>query len=111
MITSKDQIKDVVHRFLPDSDSSIRKLLMNGFKDIKKRYKYYEEQDKIDESQFGNIKPAIVDNRNSKHWVDNLIRDRMGAVRDGLMIVWNLEDGVHKFDPFTGDITYGSDSI
>lgn len=38
-------------------------------------------------------------------WVDIIIRNHLGGVRDGCRIKWEVEDGVVYFDPLTGKMT------
>lgn len=38
-------------------------------------------------------------------WVDNIIKTRLGGVREGLRIRWIINEGTFYFDPFTGKLT------
>lgn len=38
-------------------------------------------------------------------WVDDLIRRRLGGVRDGLRVRWDIPEGTFFFDPYTGKLT------
>jgi len=107
VVKSKHQIKDVIYRFLPNSEEQVRKLLISGMEEIKNRYELLKQQDDIDEGQFGGFPPLKVNYINTEHWVDRMIKQTLGAKREGLLIVWYLNDGKHTFDPFTGDVNYG----
>lgn len=77
-----------------------KSMLIDGFNIIKKR------QDAINKALRRGIdlKDIPVDN-NSHMWVDDIIERRMGGVRDGLRVRWDLSDGTYFFDPFTSKLT------
>jgi len=106
-IISKSQIPIAVSNFLPGSEAEIRKHLVDGMTKIKERYDFLDQYKSLDQSKFGAYKP-IVPEVIAAHWVDELISRRLGAKREGLLIVWELKDGRHTFDPFTGVIEYGT---
>lgn len=105
IVISKSQIPVVVSNFMPNSDAEIRKHLLEGMNKIKDRYDLLDQYKNLDQSKFGQYKP-IVPEVIASHWVDELITRRLGAKREGLLVVWNLKDGRHTFDPFTGEIKY-----
>lgn len=107
IVISKSQIPAVVSNFMPSSDAEIRKHLLEGMNRIKDRLALIEQYKSLDQSKFGQYKPIIPDVVAS-HWVDELITRRLGAKREDLLVVWNLKDGRHTFDPFTGEIKYGT---
>ena len=38
-------------------------------------------------------------------WLDDLIIRRLGGVRDGLRVKWDIAEGVFYFDPYTGTLS------
>jgi hypothetical protein len=73
-------------------------LLMEGFNMVKKRL---DAINKPREVELG-IEPINVDGH---MWLDDLISRRLGGVRDGLSIKWDLKEGTFRFDPFTHKLT------
>lgn len=114
-------IKRVIHEFLPNAkeenvevhtkvesngkkydlsapvDCNYRSMLMEGFSILKKRMqvKHVEKVSNI------NVDPVNVEGR---MWLDDLIERRLGGVRDGLRVRWDLRDGTYYFDPFDGKL-------
>lgn len=105
IVTNKSQIGFVVSNYMPSSDNHGRKLLIDGMNQIKDRLKLKEQYDKVDVVAFGEYKPIIPTNVVA-HWVDRMITNSFGAVREDALIVWKLADGKHTFDPYTGEIKY-----
>jgi len=111
-------IDAVIENFKPNSDAHVRKLLMDGLSDIKKRSIIVDSYNStVNDEDFGGYPPVNPDNIMSGfHWVDKLVKERMDAKIINLDIVWDLKDGKHVFNPYTGDVRYnvndsGSDGI
>ena len=105
IITNKSQIRFAVSNYMPNSDNHGRKMLVEGFSQVKDRLKLEEQYSKVDVEDFGDFKP-LLPKKTALHWVDRMIDNSFGAIREGLLIVWKLGDGKHSFDPFTGEIKY-----
>lgn len=105
VVTNKSQIRLVVSNYMPDSDGHGRKLLIDGMNQVKERLKLKDQYDKVDMGAFGDYKPIVPKNAVT-HWVDRMINNTFGAIREDLLVVWNLQDGKHTFDPYTGEIKY-----
>ena len=80
-----------------------KQMLLEGFTILKKRVEA-EERNK------GKTVPIQPINTGGRMWLDDLIRQRLGGIRDGLRVKWTLTEGVFFFDPFTGQITRCSSS-
>ena len=121
LITSLNDIREVVGDFMPGKEDmptkisaefmidskkvvavssvegiSPRESLVEGFSILKKR------MDVVKHLEEGALSPVCVEGH---MWLDDLIRYRMGGKRDGLKVRWDLSDGSYKFDPFTGKLT------
>lgn len=83
----------------PGTKSYNRKLLEDGFKEVRNRIDYNKQLDSnfnIDEMRF---------------WVDDLIRDKLGGTRKGEKIVWQIGEKTIEFDPFTSQLTEDGNPI
>jgi len=78
---------------------SKRSMLLFGFEKI--RYISSIERDEILEEY---IVPSPAVNF-GLHWPDQYIARWLGATREGLFIVWNLNSGKFKYDIFTHTLT------
>ncbi len=71
-------------------------MLLEGFDVIKARI---EAKAKYGEG------PVPVFNIDGKMWVDDLIKRRLGGVRDGIRVKWDIGQISYFFDPYTGKLT------
>ena len=119
-VTTLDHIRSIIKEFLPGTESVVRTttteipvdgknykitvpvhgansrdLLIEGFTLIRNRMEVF---DKVEDGQ---LSPVDL---GGKMWVDDLIKRKMGGVRDGLKVIWELKEGIFKFDPFTGKL-------
>jgi len=78
--------------------ASYREMLIEGFDVVKKRLEVLE---KARDTELG-IEPINI---NGHMWLDDLIVRRLGGVRDGLRVKWDISDGTFYFDPYTGTLT------
>lgn len=74
-----------------------RKMLLDGFEIVRKRI---DVVGKIEQPHLAN--PLNVDGH---MWLDDLIKRRLGGIREGLRVRWTLSEGVFYFDPFAGKLT------
>ena len=75
------------------TNCTYRDMLIEGFTIVKKRFEVIEKH------ADGPI------NISGHMWLDDLIHRRLGGVRDGVRVKWDLKDGTYFFDPFTGVVT------
>lgn len=85
------------------TDLTYRDMLIEGLTIIKKRMEAIAKA------------PADIPlnpfNIDGHMWVDDLIKRRLGGIRDGVRVKWALKDGTYFFDPFTGTLTKCSDTF
>ncbi len=104
ILTTKDGDKDVAYRVEANTKSkSKRDLLIEGLDIIKARIASAEQIAELQESVEVNgvaMKPAALGYKTEgSSWVDPLIRQWMGAYRDGIMLCWKLDDGyTYRYD-------------
>lgn len=94
-------------KFSVDRPLEIRKLLLIGMEQIKKRVILDEKLvANIDDVDYGGFLPVDISGMCAKqhHWVDNLIKRRLDARRDGLFVVWDINGKTFKFNVWTGTI-------
>jgi len=96
-VENLSQLNKALEPFL--TDTTIRKLLLEGM-DIVKRQNKFVEQD-VSEADFGGFMPAMPRGGNRYMWVDTLIDRRLNGKRDGVKICWNLPEGKFEFDPWS----------
>lgn len=90
---------------------SMRQTLIDGFDSIKKRLEV--EQAPIEGIEINGIvmKPAPTMPTSGSHWVDKLIKQWLGGQRDGLYVVWKLDDGyTYKYDIYVHKLTRTKDA-
>lgn len=68
-----------------------------GFEMLRKRHEVLGKVDTRD-----GLSLSTIDNHT---WLDDLIERRLGGKRDGLSIVWVLDNSEYRYDPFTGKLT------
>lgn len=104
-VNCKNDLIKALMPFKKDSKSELRKLIIDGFDIVKKRIEYYNKAMELDKNgSYGGIKPLIIDVDKAFCWVDKLIEERLDGKREGLTVIWNLNDGKYVFDPYTGTI-------
>ena len=97
-ITTQIQAEGKTYKVSAPTACSYSELLADGFTIVKKRM---EAINKPRELELG-IEPVNVDGH---MWLDDLIMRRLGGVRDGLAVKWELDEGTFRFDPFSGKLT------
>lgn len=80
----------------PSKGSNDRDLLMQGFDAVKARMEV------IARVEGNSLSPVNIDGR---MWLDDFLKRRLGAVRDGLRAKWEISEGIFMFDPYTGKLT------
>ena len=78
--------------------ASYREMLIEGFDIIKRRLEILE---KPRDTEL-NVEPINIDGH---MWLDDLIERRLGGVRDGLRVRWDITDGTFYFDPYSKRLT------
>lgn len=83
------------------SDVSVRTKLLEGFEQVKEQKKLWDNvKNTLEEDEFGASLPsANVDDFDMP--VDRIIKHRLGGKREGMTVVWYLENKKIVFDPFT----------
>lgn len=97
VVENLTQLNKALEPFM--TDTTIRKLLLEGM-DIVRRQNKFAEQD-VSAADFGGFMPAMPVSGNRYMWVDTLIERRLNGKREGLKVVWNLQEGKFEFDPLT----------
>lgn len=84
-----------------------REYLLEGMDIIKKAIESSEEQTEPVMVNGIEVRPArMLDRTTMRAWVDNIIGHWLGAVREGLMITWKLEDGYqYNYDIYGHKLT------
>jgi hypothetical protein len=88
-------------------DVSLFKLLVDGMEHVKKWMELLDTTrkatQKVNEEE-GDIPPHVLQVWNidrMKFNVDSLIKNRLGGIRNGLRVRWEIQEGIFEFDPFT----------
>ena len=88
---------------------SKRDMLVEGFTTIKNREAIAEELEQAGEIVEVNgkpMKPVVLNNKTNRSWIDPLINQWTGGIREGVFIVWVLDDGYkYKYDIFLHKLT------
>lgn len=86
-------------------DANIKTIIIDAFKALIDQQKMLDHiADALEDDEYGPTLPRT--NISKIHSsVDNFIKRRMGGVREGLTIVWNLNGIKWVFDPFTKTLT------
>lgn len=107
---SLDEIRTLIkqHKLGPDAsitESYNRKLLVEGFVNIKNRVEYNK---KLEEA--GNVSLDI--NSVAGGWITNLVRDTIGGKINcvDLTVEWVINGKKIIFDPISGSVNYASQS-
>jgi len=85
------------------AECDYKTMLKEGFEIVKTRLEAKERN--TGQSELG-IDPISVDGH---MWLDDLITRRLGGVRDGLRVRWDLAEGTFFFDPFTSKLVKSTD--
>ncbi|MBD3407202.1 MAG: hypothetical protein GF411_13870 [Candidatus Lokiarchaeota archaeon] len=83
----------------PGNKSHNRKLLEDGFNEVRNRIIYNKQLD------------MKFNTDDMKFWIDDFIRDKLGGQRNGDKISWDIDGKIIEFDPFTGDLTENGNPI
>lgn len=106
MEAQEDGKRNVYQVSAPTRSKSKRDMLIEGLEIIKKREEAAEELASAGQETEVNgrpMKPAILNNNiEGRSWIDPLIHQWMGGIREGTLIVWELNDGYkYKYNVFT----------
>jgi len=109
--TNGEPVPDIVTAKV--NQYSLYRLLLEGLEMIDRHQRYAKLMDTepLDgdlEEDFGGYVPVVPDNSSYSHWVDWLIRKKMGGTREGQLVTWNLDGVKYVFDPRTGKLEQGS---
>ncbi len=83
-------------KLVAKTNMSNRGMLMEGFDIIRARL---EAKEKYGEGM------VPVFNTEGRMWLDDLIARRLGGVRDGLRVKWDIGQVSYFFDPYDGRLT------
>ena len=76
-----------------------REHLIEGMDVVKKQMAIDQSADYSIEINGHPVKPAGVGSRGGgSYWVDPILKQWLGAYRDGLLICWNLDGKVYQYD-------------
>ena len=92
-------VDNITYKLSAPTNCSYKDMLNDGFEIIKRRLDAKNKN--LDKISLG-IDPISAEGH---MWLDDLIVRRLGGVRDGLRIKWQLKEGTFFFDPFTGKLT------
>jgi len=91
-VNTKADIITALSKFMPDSKSVLRKTLLDGFNIVKNRVEF---NSKID---------SKLDVDKMRFWVDTMVDERLGGRREGLLIVWSVDNKKITFNPWSGEM-------
>lgn len=106
-VKSFTELQTALKPFLPGSQATIRKLLIDGFHYVRKQIDYREAQLKALQSAPDDGYPPIALTSNVDDmftWVDRMIKERLDGKRTGMLISWTLPEGYFEFDPLAGEL-------
>ena len=105
----EDGKKNVYQVSASTRSKSKRDTLIEGLTIIKNREEIAEELEQAGEVVEINgkpMKPVVLNSKTSRSWVDPLINQWTGGTREGIFIVWVLDDGYkYKYDVFLHKLT------
>jgi hypothetical protein len=86
---------------------SKRDMLLEGFEIMKRQIKSQNKDDVVPVSVDGiDMLPANTGNaENAMSWIDPLIKQWMGATREGMFICWDIDGEHYKYDIYTHKLT------
>lgn len=88
----------------PSNDVSMRKMLLDGFKQVEQRKKMLDRLHQVLEDEYAPTLPeADIDSIPMS--VDRIIKDRLGGRREGFKVVWDIDNRRVVFDPYTKELS------
>ena len=84
--------------------STIRKMMLEGFEMVKNHQKYHQASvtSQVTQEEYGGYLPAVApDPGEHIMWIDSFIDHNLGGKREGLYIAWKLPSGKYKLDPWS----------
>lgn len=86
------------------SDVSMRKMLLDGFEQVKQQEQMLSNlHDVLDDDEYAPTLPkANINDVPMK--VDQIIKHRLGGKRDGLTVIWEVNNKKVVFDPYTKEL-------
>lgn len=99
VVKSHDQLVKALEPFM--TDTTIRKLLVEGMDIVKRQDEFLAKSDGAKDVDYGGFLPARPATGHKYSWVDTLIERRLDGKRSGLKVTWSLSDGQYEFDPWT----------
>ncbi len=84
--------------------STLRKIILEGFEMVKNHQKYHQASltSQTIQEKYGGYLPAVAPNPEEHAiWIDSFINHNLGGKREGLYITWKLPDGKYKLDPWS----------
>ena len=92
--------------FKTEGSPATSKMISDGFDVVKRMLEFESNSSEIDAEDFEGMLPASpppVEKR--KIWIDKYLKKHLDAKREGLKIVWNLNDGKFALDPWSLKLT------
>ena len=90
------------------SNTSPRAMLIEGLELVKKRIEFQKVSKEAEEQTESSYWKATnffdIDVNQTFFWVDSLIKNRLGGIRHDLCIRWTVPEGVHEWDPISGEL-------
>lgn len=84
-----------------NKDISLYDMLIEGFEQVKEQQKAWKTlYDTLSDDEYASYLP-IVDINNFKMPVDKLIMTRLNGKREGLTVIWTLDNKKYVYDPYT----------
>jgi hypothetical protein len=85
------------------NDASLYRMLIDGINMVKRHQEAIEKAkatyDNLDKAELPNS-ASLLNIDGITFNVDLLIKRRLGGIRNGLRVRWNVEEGVYEFDPY-----------
>lgn len=86
------------------TDSSLYRLLLDGFNVVKQCAEAYKKAsdmyNNVDIDDVIKLDESIWNVDNMHFNVDSLIHNRLGGKRNGMRVRWTVQEGVFEFDPY-----------
>ena len=100
----EDGSKNCVKLSAISSDVSMRSKLLEGLRQVEEQKKLWDSiRDALEDDEYNSSLPHVnVDDFTMP--VDRLIRHRLGGIREGMNIVWYLNNKKVIFDPYSKKI-------
>lgn len=101
IVTNLEEARRAVSSY--EVNGTARELLLRGINELHAQHsEYIEIINNIAESEaaMGGYAPALPkDPLICRHWVDEIIKRRLGGQRDKLLVKWNFADASYTWDP------------